>query len=140
MVAEALRCGPYRQEDEQIVKEWTKDYNTEATTQRLGESLCYDGQTKWRIKDNYTKMAAQMLGQNVKDKDPTKITYNHLVSMTRTKAVTLTIPDNIYHILEFTGVAVRMFLANFVLEQYNWRLSAPSVEGRSEEDLRSWPD
>lgn len=42
-----------------------------------------------------------------------QIIYNHFVTMIRIKVVTLAMPDNIYRILEFAGVYVRMFLANF---------------------------
>lgn len=59
-----------------------------------------------------------------------QIIYNHLVIMTRTKAVTPTMPNNIYYILEFAGVPIRMFLANFGPEHFNWTLPAPLGEGR----------
>lgn len=43
VVAETLRCGHHHQDDEQLAKEWMKDYDTEAVIRELGESLCYDG-------------------------------------------------------------------------------------------------
>lgn len=49
-VVETLRCGYHQWEDEQICKEWIKDYDTEATVRALRESLCYDGQAKWQNK------------------------------------------------------------------------------------------
>lgn len=48
-----------------------------------------------------------------------KIIFNHLCIMTRTKAVLPTILDNIWWILEYTGMPMRMFSINFQLEYYN---------------------
>lgn len=56
--------------------------------------------------------------------------------MKGTKTVTLAMPDNIYHILEFAGVLVWMFSANFGPKQFNCTLPTLSGEGdvkRSEE-------
>lgn len=50
VVVEALRCKPYYRDDEQLEKEWTKDYGIETTFWALEESQCYDGQTKWQNK------------------------------------------------------------------------------------------
>lgn len=48
-----------------------------------------------------------------------QIIYNHLIIMTRTKVVTPSMPDNIYRIMEYIGVPMRMFSVNFRLEQFN---------------------
>lgn len=102
-----------------------------------------------------------MLGQNAEDENQTKhflntecpgdnhidqatvdmvhpMGPNHLrplVTMKRSKAVTLAMLDNIYRILEFARVSVQMFSTNFGPEQYNYTLPAPSGEWRSEEEL-----
>lgn len=66
-----------------------------------------------------------------------QIIYNHLVTMTRTKAMTHVIMDNIWRVLEFVGVPIRMFSVNFVLEQFNCTLSVASTEGLSKDKLRT---
>lgn len=67
------------------------------------------------------------------------IIYSNLVTMTRTKAVTPSMPYNIYRILEYVGVPMRMFSVNFWPEQFNWTLPTPSTERRSEDELRTCP-
>lgn len=59
--------------------------------------------------------------------------------MMRTKVASPSMSDNIYCILEFAGVPVRIFSVNFGQKQYNWALLAPSGEGRSKDELRIWP-
>lgn len=90
-------------------------------------------------------MTPQILGEDAKNQDPAKhliyfecpemvtltrlhhearipwvqIIYNHLETITRTKVVTPSMQDNIYKILGYIGIPVRMFSINFRSEQYN---------------------
>lgn len=50
LVAKALRCGHHHKSDKQMCKEWIKDYSIKVVVRALGESMCYDGQAKWKNK------------------------------------------------------------------------------------------
>lgn len=62
-----------------------------------------------------------------------------MVIMNQTKAMVLTMPNNIWRILVYTGVPMRMFSLKFGPKQFNCTLSTKSVEGLPEEELRNWP-
>lgn len=62
--------------------------------------------------------------------------FNLLSMMTKTKVVVPTMLDNIWRILEYTGVPMKMFLVNFGLENFNWMLAVEPAEEASEEGLR----
>lgn len=68
-----------------------------------------------------------------------QIIYNHLVIMTKSKVVTPAIPENIYRIMEFIEVPVRIFSANIEPEQFNWMIPTPSSVERTKVELKSWP-
>lgn len=53
-----------------------------------------------------------------------QIIFNHLMMMTRTKVVVPTKLNNIWKILEYTGVPMCMFSVNFKPENFNWMFLA----------------
>lgn len=57
--------------------------------------------------------------------------------MTRTKAITPTITDNIWRILKYVAVPLRKFSVNFGHEQFNYTFPALSADGLPEDELKN---
>lgn len=62
VVAEALELDNHRQDDDRTMKEWIKEYTTEADIKVMREALCWPREAKWVSKKSEFQTALSYTG------------------------------------------------------------------------------